>query len=112
MRRYFFLVCFLAGADFDFLAPLAAVAEEDFLAAAFLTALPAVFLAVAGCGTFDFFPFPKADSQPEAYFSLVPTRVIVTSLTFRYFIVLWEESASPSIGQEEYTLLIALVKRQ
>lgn len=74
-RTYFFFL-----ADFFFAAAFAGFAFATlatFLAAAFLTALAGAFFAGADLALV-FLPFPKADSQPEAYFSLVPTRVIVT----------------------------------
>ncbi len=83
---FFLAVFFFAGAlaVFFFVGALAAGAlatflVATFLAAAFLTALAGAFLAGAALPLV-FLPFPKAEVQPVAYFSLVPTRVIVTCI--------------------------------
>lgn len=74
---YFFLaVFFVAFVDAFFGAALTA--------ALFLTAFFAAGLAAAGLAFATFLEAlpPKIPSQPLEYFSLVPTRVIVTKITF------------------------------
>ncbi|MFY8202551.1 MAG: hypothetical protein ACOVLE_17890 [Pirellula staleyi] len=74
---YFFLAVFFAAFVAAFFG--AALTAALFLAAFFAVGLAAASLAFA--------PFlealpPKIPSQPLEYFSLVPTRVIVTKITF------------------------------
>lgn len=70
---YFFLAAFLV-------AFLAAFFGAALAAALFLTAFFSVGLAATALGFATFLEVlpPKIPSQPEEYFSLVPTRVIVT----------------------------------
>lgn len=78
-RAYFFLLFFTL--DF-FLVDLAATALAGaFFAGAFLVVAFLADFVATGSGVAFFLPLANALSQPSEYFFVVPTRIIVTSIT-------------------------------